>query len=114
MVSTKTSQAHCHSMYQENSINIGWGNFPLRTTSPIMWEGIPLCGCKIYHTGIKVLIFQASVFLPSTNYANAHTGCQEPQRDHINSLNVQKKLIHFDLRNTPAHTEFIQWILSIP
>jgi hypothetical protein len=40
----------------------------------------------------KGLLLQASVLLTSTNQENAHTGWQEPQRDHSNSLNVHKEI----------------------
>jgi hypothetical protein len=68
------------------------GKFPLRTTSTIIWEGIPLFGCKMLHSGNEGLLFQASVFLISTKYANAHTAWQEPQSDHMNSLPVDKDI----------------------
>jgi hypothetical protein len=47
---------------------------------------------KKYTTGKKELLFQASVFLTSTNHANTPTGWQQPQRDHINSLYVHKEI----------------------
>jgi hypothetical protein len=44
LVSTKASQGLCSQIRKENYLKLGWGNFPLGTTSPIMWESIPLCG----------------------------------------------------------------------
>jgi hypothetical protein len=45
-VSTKTPHGLCSSISQENSLYIGWGNFPPRTTSPIKSEHVPLCNAK--------------------------------------------------------------------
>jgi hypothetical protein len=112
-VSTKTPQGLCSSISQENSLYIEWGNFPPRTTSPIMWEDIPLCEEKYSTLTTRGLCFQASVFLTSSKHANAHTGWQEPQSDHKNSLHVDKEIL-FDLRNTPKHTGCSQVMLSIP
>jgi hypothetical protein len=44
------------------------------------------------HSGNQGLLFQASVFLISTKQANAHTGFQEPQSAHMNSLLVNKEI----------------------
>jgi hypothetical protein len=41
-----SSPLQCHRC-QENSLNIGLGHFPPKTTFPIMLEDIPLCVCKI-------------------------------------------------------------------
>jgi hypothetical protein len=35
VMSTKLPQSHCPSISKENSLHIGGGNFPMRTTSPI-------------------------------------------------------------------------------
>jgi hypothetical protein len=38
------------------------------------------------------MLFQASLFLNSSNHKNTHTGMQEPETDHRNSLNVDKEI----------------------
>jgi hypothetical protein len=62
--------------------------------------------------GTRGLLFQASLFLTSSKHAKTHSGWQEPETDHRNSLNVDK-LIHFHLRNALDHTGDSQWMLSI-
>jgi hypothetical protein len=38
------------------------------------------------------LCFQASMFLTSSKHANPHTGWQEPQSDHKNSLHIDQEI----------------------
>jgi hypothetical protein len=82
MVSIKTPQALCSSISLENFINFGCGNFPLKTTAPILWE----MQTMQTHT-------QAGKSLKGTTLIH---------------LMFTKTLIHFDLRNTPAHTGYSQ------
>jgi hypothetical protein len=91
-VCTKTPQGLCSSISQENSLYSAWGNFPPRTTSPIMWENVPLCDAKYSTLGTRGLCFQASVFLTPSRHTNKHTGYQEPQTDCKNSLHIDKKI----------------------
>jgi hypothetical protein len=114
VVSTKTLQALCSAISQEYALNIGWGNFTPRTMSPIMWENIPLCGCKIEHTWNKGSGFQASLFLTSSKHTSQHTGWQETQSDHLNSIHVDKEINSLWFRTTLAHNGYTQWMLSIP
>jgi hypothetical protein len=66
--------------------------FPPRTTSPIMWEVIPLCEEKYSTLGTRGFCFQASVFLTPSKHANAHSVSQELQSEHKNSLHVDKEI----------------------
>jgi hypothetical protein len=115
VVSTKTPQGLCTSISKENSLYIGWGNFPPRTTSPIMWEVIPLCEEKYSTLGTRGLCFQASVFLTPSKHAQTHTLAAKSFKvtTRIHFM-LTKKLIHFDPRNTPAHTGCSQGMLNIP
>jgi hypothetical protein len=64
--------------------------------------------------GTRRLLFQAFVFLTSSKHTNPHTGWQEPQSDHMNSLHVDKEINSLWLRSTPSHTGYTQGMLSSP
>jgi hypothetical protein len=87
VVSTKTPQALYTSNSREHFLHLGWDNFLLRTTSPIRWERTP--SVTAWEPGP---VFGASVFLTSTKHANAHTDCQEPQGEHMNSLPLDTEI----------------------
>jgi hypothetical protein len=57
-----------------------------------MWEYIPLCGCKIQHTGTQGVVIPGFVFLISPKHANTNTGLQEPQSEQKNSLHVATEI----------------------
>jgi hypothetical protein len=98
LVNTKTPQALYTFISQEHSFHIGLGNLPLRKTFPITWP-YSLCGSNDATVGIRMLLFQHSVFLTSSKHRNAHSGWQECETDHRNSLNVDKEINHFHMRN---------------
>jgi hypothetical protein len=63
--------------------------------------------------GITMLLFQASLFLTSSKDRYTHSGWQECESDHRNSLNVDKQINQFHLRNALHHTGDTQRMLSI-
>ena len=70
-------------------------------TSP---ELIPLCGRNDTTLGIRMLLFQASLFVTSSKDRNAHGGWQERESDYRNSLNAYNAISPFHPRNALHHT----------
>jgi hypothetical protein len=96
VVSTKIPQGLCSSISQENSLYIGRGNFPPRTTSCIIWEDVPLCVVKYSTQGTMGFCFQAPMFLTQQNrqtHTLAAKSLKVTTRYHFMST---KKLMHFD------------------
>jgi hypothetical protein len=91
VVTTKTPQALCHAISQENSPKLGWGNSLPELHLPSCGRIFPYVDAKYSTLGTRGLLFQAFVFLTSSKHTNPHW-LVEPQSDQKNWLHVAKEI----------------------